>query len=451
MIKKQIRKVFTYLDDVRNGDRRFHYLRTVEAELTLSRKEIESHQWENLLRLLEDAYKHVPFYRARFAEAGLSPKAIRDPADLEKLPILTKGDIRSNQESLLNSCFRADDLITSATGGTTDSPITIYLDRDAWSRRRAAALFFSRWFGYEIGERLALLWGAEQDFPKYKTWKSRLREWLVGPVLWLPSSYLNDEVMLRYYQLLRDFSPGVLQAYPTPLYIFACFLERKGLRLAIPNINVVAECLYDYQRAKIEAVFNTKIFNWYGARELGHIGTECREHQGLHLNTYGLYAEVIPDAGRSGDGKGQLLFTDLSNRAMPLIRYQIGDIGMISQRECACGRALPFIEHVGGRYVETFKKKDGTYIPGVAFTNRIIQEHFGIEKLQIVQKDYGYYHLNIVKGKEYREEDLRGLKKRMCDFIHEPLAFEVNFVDDIMPEKSGKVLFCKSEVSANGL
>ena len=451
MIRKQLHKVFAYLDDLRNGDRRIHYVREVESELTLSRKEIESRQWEKLLKILDEAYRNVPFYRSRFSEAGLTPKAIQDPADLSKLPVLTKADIRSHQEALMNPGYEKSELITSATGGTTDSPITIYLDWDCWSKRRAATLFFSRWFGYEIGERQALLWGAEQDLPKYKTWKSKLREWLVGPVLWLPSSYLNDEVMLRYHQLLREFAPGVLQAYPTPLYIFACFLERKGLRLAIPNINVVAECLYDYQRAKIEAVFNTKVFNWYGARELGHIATECREHKGLHLNKYGLYAEVITAEGSSQHGEGQLVFTDLHNRAMPLIRYKIGDVGAISHRRCACGSQLAFVEYVGGRYVETFKKKDGTYIPGVAFTNRIIKDHFGIEKLQIVQKDYGYYHLNIVKGQEYREEDVSGLKKRMSDFIHEPLAFEVNFVDDIMPEQSGKVLFCKSEVSANGL
>lgn len=449
MTLEMFHKMFTYLDDLRNGDRRLHYLREIESELSLSRKEILSRQWHQLIRLLEEAAENVPFYKRRFAEAGVSHKSIQDPSDLCKLPVLTKGDIRSNQRDLVNPRFAQGHLIPSATGGTTDSPITIYLDRDSWARRRAATLYFSRWYGYEIGGTLALLWGAEQDLPKHQSWKTKVREWLTGPVFWLPSSYLNDEVMWKYFERLRNVHPTVLQAYPTPLYIFACFLERHGLSLPVKNINVTAEYLCEYQREKIETVFATKVFNWYGARELGHIATECTEHNGMHLNVYGHYAEVIRDETQSSHQEGQLIFTDLRNRAMPLIRYKIGDLGSTSFRECPCEARLPIIEHVAGRYVATFKKRDGTFIPGVAFTNRIIKEHQGIEQLQIVQKDYSYYQLNIVKGPEYKEQDLIRLKRRICDFVHEPLGFEVNFVDGIAAEKSGKVLFCKSEVTAN--
>lgn len=445
-VARLARRVFVYLDDLRNGDRRLRCLPEVEGECSRSQNALLSLQWRRLQRIIDTAYEHVPFYRARFSAAGLRPRAIQTPSDLPQLPVLQRSDIRNNQVGLRNPAYGPHEVLPTATGGTTDSPVSLVLDRDCWANRRAATLYFARWYGYELGDRVALLWGARQDSPIQNTLKGHLRQWLTGPTLWLPSSYLNDEVLGAYYRTLVAFHPKVLQAYPTPLYLLACFMERNGLRAPVPYINVVAEYLYDYQRDKIESVFGTKLFNWYGARELGHIATECRVHDGMHINTHGVYIEVIKD-GKPVEGEiGELVITDLWNRAMPLIRYKIGDLGAISYRKCPCGSELPLISEVGGRYVDTFKKRDGTCIPGVAFTNRIIKDDTGIVKLQIVQKDYETFELNVVKGERYEDTQLEALKRRLAAFMQADLVFRVNFVDDILSEKSGKTLFCKSEV-----
>ena len=219
--------------------------------------------------------------------------------------------------------------------------------------------------------------------------------------------------------------------------------------MSIPYINVASEYLYDYQRQKIESVFRVKIYNWYGARELGHIATECNDHGGLHINTYGILLEVVKDGRHVFDQVGEFVFTDLHNRAMPLIRYRIGDVGIVASRPCSCGCELPLVKEVAGRYVDTFKKKDGAFVPGVAFTNRIIKSDREIKKLQIVQKDYNFFQLNVVKGPLYSDAALEDLKIKICEFMHEKLDFDVRLVEDILPERSGKITFCKSEVTNN--
>jgi phenylacetate-CoA ligase len=167
----------------------------------------------------------------------------------------------------------------------------------------------------------------------------------------------------------------------------------------------------------------------------------------MHINSFGVYIEILKNNKQVYDETGEIIITDLLNKAMPLIRYKIGDIGSLTDRSCPCGSNLLLIEEVAGRHADAFKKRDGTFISGVAFTGRVIKEHNGIKKLQIIQKDFEDFHLNIVKGEDYSEDKLKKLEEQICQFMKERLSFDIHFVDDIPPEKSGKVLFCKSEIT----
>ncbi|MBZ5555297.1 MAG: hypothetical protein LAO21_21505 [Acidobacteriia bacterium] len=446
MTVRWIRQALLRLDDYRNGDKRLSYLPEVKRECTLPREELLSRQWDRVLKILDLAYEQIPFYRDRFQEAGITPKSIQAPSDLSKIPFLTREDLRNHQRELMNPLVRPEDLIQTATGGTTDSPVHLALDRECFARRRACTLHFQRWWGAGPGDRVASLWGAEQDYSRTESFRSRVRGWVLGRALYLPSSYLNDGIMQGYYEKLVEFRPKTIQAYPTPLYLFACFLEKNNLQLPIHSINVAAEYLYGYQREKIESVFSTRIYNWYGAREVGHIATECSIHQGMHLNCYGLYVEAVKDEKLVENEPGDLIFTDLFNRAMPIIRYRIGDLGVISARACACGSALPLLEEVTGRSTDAFWNRDGSFTAGASFCGRIMKECQGIKQLQIIQKDFERFQLNVVKGANFREKEVEELKQRIGDFLHAQLTFDVVFVNEVLPEPSGKVIFCKSEV-----
>src|SRR5262249_4336617 len=121
-----------------------------------------------------------------------------------------------------------------------------------------------------------------------------------------------------------------------------------------------AMLLHDWQRSVIEHVFKCSVTNRYGCEEVSLIASECEEHNGLHVNADSVYTEV--------PANGKLLVTDLTNRAMPLIRYQIGDVVVPSNRCCKCGRGLPLIERVEGREADYVVTPGGRLISGISLT-----------------------------------------------------------------------------------
>lgn len=446
MLKYLRKKVFIPYFDKRDQNFRLTYLPEVLGELTADLHTLRDLQLKKLIKLVRLAYANVPFYRNLYDNHAFNVNELQNYDDIERIPCITKEDIRRYGDEFLNKDFDKAKLIESATGGSTNTPIKLFYSRDCLSRKQACTMFFSQWMGCALGERSAYLWGAPQDFPGGFSTKWKIKNYLTSPSLMLFSSYLDKETLWNYYKKLINFKPNMLQAYPTPLYILASFLKENGLGLEIPVIQVTAEYFYNFQREMIEDVFKIKVFNWYGARELGHVANECDEHNGMHINSYGLYLEVLKE-GKPVIGKeGEIVATDLLNMAMPLIRYKIGDIGMISDRRCRCGSSLSLLESIGGRYVDTFRKRDGTYIPGVAFTNRVIKGSLEIKELQIVQKDYNTFVLNLVQGNEFSTDSVEKLKREICLFMHDELEFEVNILKEIPIEKSGKKRFCKCEI-----
>jgi len=166
----------------------------------------------------------------------------------------------------------------------------------------------------------------------------------------------------------------------------------------------------------------------------------------LHINEYGIYLETLCNSKPTYDQLGDIVATDLHNMAMPFIRYKIDDIGIISLRKCACGSRLRILEDVLGRHGDVFKKRDGTSIPGISFADRIITECRGIKQIQIVQTDYERFTLHIVKGTEYSDAAVEDVKKRINNYMHDEMSFEILIVNDIPREKSGKIRFCKCEI-----
>jgi phenylacetate-CoA ligase len=189
----RLRRVLNVLEDFRNGDKRLSFLKEVETLCNQNPGEIESHQWNRLKSIVEFAYESIPFYRDRFDKEGIAAEKLQSMEDFRRIPLLTREDIRKYPEALISPGMNRKELFVSATGGATDSPIRIFLDRECLARRRAATLFFSRWFGYETGDPVAFLWGAAQDYEGAGRLRSKLKNWALGRSLFLSAGLLNDE------------------------------------------------------------------------------------------------------------------------------------------------------------------------------------------------------------------------------------------------------------------
>ena len=428
-----------------DGNLAGRYLPEARAVLRGSADEIERHQLSRLRSIALTASRRCEFYQENVRQ-NWDPESLSFRSFSQLFPLLTRSDLREHAAGLRNRDYATSQLRQSASGGTTSSPVPFHMDWECLYRRHAATLAFDAWLGYQPGQKLALLWGALQDVPKESSWGTAIRRRLVDRQLFLPSQVLDEKIMEDYYRALIRFRPSLLRAYPSPLTDFAHFLNENGYRLPVKAVSTTAEPLLDYQRDEIRKAFATEPYDFYGTREMGRVATECSVHNGLHINCYGLYVEIVNKERYGGAGIGEVVLTDLWNVGMPLVRYHIGDLAAFDFSPCPCGSRLPRLVKVTGRVTDMFVNSRGQRVAGVAFTNRFIRDCDEVVEMQIVQLAVGRFQLLVVPGERYSSDTADRLSKDLKSFIQEELDVEIKMVDAIPLEKSGKRRFCKNLV-----
>jgi len=405
--------------------------------------EIRSYQFAKIQEILNEAYNFVPFYNREWNNIGLKPSDIKKLGDIKKIPILTKEKLRAHTEEFISRNANRDELIVSGTGGTTDSPIQLMYDRERLLFKTAQMDFFRLWWKWELGDKVTYLWGAPQDIPNMKSLKWKILNTLLGRKLFLFSSLMDGPIMESYVRKINQFQPDILQAYTNPAYILSQYIIKNGIDVFSPkSVVLTAEPCHDYQRQSIEKAFRSPVYTFYGCREGGYVGVECTEHHGYHLNCSSLYTEIVRDNKDAQAGEmGSILFTDLLNKQMPFIRYQIGDMG-IPDTPCPCGSTLPKMKFFAGRETDVFVTPEGKYIPGVSLCDRIIEDCQGISALQFIQDEPDRLTVKIVKGANFSNKDMNELDKRIFNYFQESMHVSKIFVDTIPKEKSGKTRFC---------
>ena len=418
--------------------------------------ELRDEQWAKVRRMVEHAYAHTTYYRRLFDTSGIDPHRVETAEDFARLPLLTRDVLRNQGEELLDRRLAHAQLIAADSSGTTDTPVRVYTDRASLERKWGAALVVRRQFAqWRPLDRICYLWGARQDLTFHST--SVLRRLLKEPVLRtleLYSSHLTPERLSQYAAELVRFRPSVILAYPTPMYLLAEHIAAHKLKTSAPRIiTTTAEPLYDYQRERIQEVFGCPVIDQYGAREGGLIASECLHRKGLHINTETVLVEIVDTTTNCPVPPGTLgkvLITDLQNLAMPLIRYEMRDLAILSTRTCACGSPLPLLERLEGRLADVFQLADGTLVPGVSLNGRIYTSGWGIKAVQVIQDDYSRFRVLLVKDETCTDEHLRQLDERFRGYFGD---VEVTYVpvERIEPEPSGKVRFCISHVPWRGV
>jgi len=414
----------------------------------LSLEENQRLQWEALVKLVVHAYDSSPFYRQRFDSAGVRPADGLSPSDFEKVPVLTRDDIRNHLSELRSNCYRPEELLPAATGGTTDTPVPMLRHPDSLREKIAIQLRFNMWAGFLQGDKVFRLWGARQDFSENPSWRWRLYDRHLMRQVWAPTSLMNERVLESYRQTLNRFRPRIVYAYPTPLALFCEFLRDSGrpYHRAFSAI-CTAEPLYAHQRRVIEEVLGCPLFEHYGSREFGMIAAECECHQGLHINPAAAYVEYVPVVDSDFSGMREILVTDLLNYGMPLIRYRINDCALPGPEACPCGRGFPLIKRIEGRTTDVFRLPNGDVVPGVALTNRVLQVCPGLKKVQVIQEALEDFRVRFVPGQEFNAADLDVLRRNLKRFFPSDVEWKFERVDDIERERSGKTRFCISKVA----
>jgi phenylacetate-CoA ligase len=426
----------------RAGSKHLKHLRELRRTQFDSPAVIRERQLAALRAQLRHAYDTVPYYRAAWDKAGVHPSDVKSLADLEAFPVLTKADIRRHERALVSSAFDITKLRAKRTSGSTGVPLTVYIDEPAVQWKSACTLRSDEWSGWRLGQRVAKVWGN----PEYRHFglKGRLRNFLLDRAVYLDTLNLNDERIAAFAEQIRRHRPGLIFGHAHSLYLLACSLKKSGVTDVRPGgIISTAMLLHDWQRAAIERVFGCPVTNRYGCEEVSLIASECEMHHGLHVNADSVYTEVPPG--------GKLLVTDLTNRAMPLIRYQIGDVVVPSDRTCRCGRGLPLIERVEGREADYVLTPAGRLISGISLTENFALLVPGTAQMQIVQESLTELRVRLVPDDDFGPESRRKIAELVEHTFGTGVRCDVEVVGAIPQEPSGKYRFCISKVAREHL
>jgi len=417
----------------------------------MSVAEYRNRQWQAVSRLLQHAYDSTPFYHERFERAGAKPADIHSFEDLQKIPALTREDIRHNLEGLWSRRYPKESLLKAATGGTTDTPVQLLRSPECLREKLAVQFHFNSWAGMWPGDKVFALWGAQQDLNPNPSWRWRFYDRYLMRRVCAPTSLMNPAVLESYRQLLNDFRPKIVYAYPTPLALFCEYLRDCGRPYHHPVTAIcTAESLQLHQRQVIEKTLGCPVFEHYGTRDFGLVGAECEMHQGMHLNPAAVYVEFVPIEGAEVEGLQELLVTDLLNLGMPMIRYRINDCAVRDAVQCGCGRSYPLVGTIMGRTADVFHLPDGNSIPGISLHRVITELCPGLKKIQIIQDTVTNFRIRFVRGESFRPADAQFLAKRLDERFGHSIHWDFERVAEIERERSGKTRFCISHVKRVG-
>jgi phenylacetate-CoA ligase len=334
----------------------------------------------------------------------------------------------------------------NTSGGSTGEPVRFIQDRDYAARIGAITLLFSKLAGREIGECEVRLWGSERDIIHgSEKWKTRFINKLTNTIF-LNAFCMTPARMREFITIINSKKPKLIVSYVESIYELARLCESEALEV-LPQVAIMtsAGTLYPFMREKIEKVFQCRVFNRYGSREVGDIACERPGRDGLWVAPWGNYLEIVDSEGKQLlDGtEGEILVTSLTNFAMPLIRYRIGDRGVFSPESSSRRQVLGA---VFGRTVDFFRMRNGGIIaPG--YFEGLLYFRDWVQQFQIIQKEESYIIFKIVKSRsDHQQLELDEIVAKTKLIMGDDCKVTFDFVDKIEPSSSGKYRYQISEV-----
>lgn len=422
-----------------------HYRRLLRSQYQ-SADAIAAGQLEALRRIATHAASTVPFYQERFRQAGVTPADIGTLDDFRNLPVLTKEELRAQASSLRSTAAVPQPVWCKKTSGSTGQSLAVWVDEASMQFKRACTLRADEWSGWRLGEPVAKVWGN----PPYLNygWRGRLRNALLDRACYLDTLKMNDQTLDTFTNEIRSLRPTLLFGHAHSVFLYAEYVREHCPGVFHPRgIITTAMVLHDWQRQAIETVFDCPVTNRYGCEEVSLVGCECDQHHGFHLNADSVLVEVLVDGRPARPGEpGALVITDLTNRAMPILRYQVGDVGILSERRCPCGRGLPLLERLEGRESDFLVTPAGTMISGISMTENFALLVPGVAQFQIVQEAVDQLLFRIVRTNEYGEASVAKMHTLVEELLGPAVTFRCEYLERIPPEPSGKYRFCRSAV-----
>ena len=418
-----------------------HLARLLETE-KFSRAEIRAFQDERVRELIRYAYDHVPFHRDRMRERKLMPADIRTVDDLQKLPVLTKEEVRSNRDRLLSTEARSADLQHRHTSGTTGKALELYVSRSAiamqwaiwWRHRMRFGVQPGTWHVNFTGKVVVPM---AQNDPPYWRWNRPVHQALINMQQLTPAKI---GPILRF---LDEQSFALYTGYPSIIHALVMAANQAGLKLTNPPklIATGAENILENQRADIVEFTESVVTDQWGMTEACANASQCCNFAYHEDFEFGV-VERVEESQSNDVRQGRLLCTGFTTPEFPVIRYDVGDIGIWpTEQKCSCGLESPFLQGILGRVDDYVLTPEGTQIMRFDY---IFKHAPNVLECQVVQECKGEIILRLVCRYGYNTADELTLREEVRRWISPTLSCRFEYVSEIPREANGKFRAVKS-------
>ena len=420
-----------------------YYLGIGYRRLHWNPSKMRRYQEKKLRSIVRHAYNYVPFYHRLLRAAGVLPDDIRFLEDLSKLPVVKKNELRHSNFADLLSVGAKGSLKTMRTSGSTGEPFKFCINAQENDWRKALYMRGNIVCGQKPRDRWVVVTAPHHFFDTTSIQKR------IGV-------FSQDCVSLffpieKQVELVSKLSPDVLDGYSGSLLLLAQEAMRQNIKSINPRIIFgTADLIDQNSRRLVEEVFNAPFYDQFGCAEIDRAAWQCPEKKGYHIDVDSVIVQFVDSEGKDvavGE-KGEVVYTSLFSKTQPFIRYGINDVGEALSDECSCGIKLPMMKVVEGRKDSFIRLPNGGMLSPMGFWT--IMHYFEnadqIEQFRVIQNSLESIKILVKKTKGLKVDDdvlRRNLVNHLATCLRvdneQPIELEVEFVEELTRDKSGKL------------
>jgi phenylacetate-coenzyme A ligase PaaK-like adenylate-forming protein len=411
-------------------------LQRLERSQWMEQSDIVGAQHRELAALAAHCAKHSPYFRARLESAGLEPDDLGTPEGLARLPPFGRRDLQSASGFYCDAIPEGHGPVTETrTSGSTGEPVCVRRTGFNGLYWHAFTLREHFWHGRNVRSRVCAVRANVSEIVRAPDW-GRPATFLfeTGPSLIVPVTTAID----RLFDLIVEFAPAILLAYPSILSALIREGEARGVRIeSIRHLRSVGETVSPALRADARRYFGLRIADSYSSQEMGFVAAQCPGTDAYHAMAEGAIVEILrKDGSPCPPGEaGRIVVSDLRNYATPMIRYDIGDWAAAGA-PCACGRGLPALARIFGRERNLILMPDGSrHWPLVGFDR--FREIAPVSQYQFIQTDRQNIEVRLVVERPLGEGEERALAVHMQKALGHPFALHFAYYEDAIPAGAG--------------
>lgn len=419
-------KVFWGLDDLKGSRLKKHYEQIKDVNQDPFAKDAIKSREDSLLRILEHTKNTVPYYRSLNLNSF----------ELSRFPVINKSLIRNNYELFRSRDYLNTDNFQSRTSGSTGTPFIVFQNWEKRLRNTADTLYFAQGAGHSLGGKLYYMRIWTQHFKK-----SPIIKWMQNVVMVDITNFNDIEIEYFLKQLALDGSKKHLLAYASSLNALGNYLKRKEPDLRIKKVNSVisfAESLQVDNKRILEKFFNCSVFARYSNTENGILSQQLpRFGENYVVNMASYHLEILDleiDVPVNNGSLGRIVVTDFYNRAMPMIRYDTGDIGSIETLR-KDGKNFTCLNHLEGRSLDLIYNTENELISGMILAN-VMYKFEEVIQYQFIQTNRQEYTIKLNIDKNFTQE--KEMVQELRFYLGKNANVTIEFVNEIPLLKSGK-------------